>query len=101
MSRLEDQKEEEGLMDLQDTVGAVAFCEADGVAAGVSRSVIHKAQMIILFDGFGESNSGGLLLKYSGRVGEAAVYGAGCWAESSRDCRQGVACSVSGKGTSG
>ncbi len=29
----------EGLMDLQDTVGAVAFCEADGVAAGVSRFV--------------------------------------------------------------
>jgi taspase (threonine aspartase 1) len=28
-----------GLMDLQDTVGAVAFQGTDGVAAGVSRSV--------------------------------------------------------------
>jgi taspase (threonine aspartase 1) len=29
-----------GLMDLQDTVGAVAFHETGGVAAGVSRSVL-------------------------------------------------------------
>jgi hypothetical protein len=37
----------EGLMDLQDTVGAVAFREADGVAAGVSRFVLAP----FLFDG--------------------------------------------------
>jgi isoaspartyl peptidase/L-asparaginase-like protein (Ntn-hydrolase superfamily) len=35
----EEKEAAEGLMDLQDTVGAVAFREADGVAAGVSRFV--------------------------------------------------------------
>ncbi|KAF8740783.1 hypothetical protein AX14_007161 [Amanita brunnescens Koide BX004] len=59
-----------GLHDVQDTVGAVAWVEGDGAAAGVS--------------------SGGLLLKHSGRIGEAAVYGAGCWAQ------REMACSVSG-----
>ncbi|EKM54492.1 uncharacterized protein PHACADRAFT_96391, partial [Phanerochaete carnosa HHB-10118-sp] len=65
---------------LQDTVGAVAWdCHAD-LAAGVS--------------------SGGLLLKCPGRVGEAAVYGAGCWAQQSAETSTGVgiACSVSGSG---
>ncbi|VDC01663.1 unnamed protein product [Peniophora sp. CBMAI 1063] len=58
----------------QDTVGAVAlgFGDSPTLAAGVS--------------------SGGLLLKSPGRVGEAAVYGAGTWA----DAR--VAISVSGQG---
>ncbi|KAL0956396.1 hypothetical protein HGRIS_002543 [Hohenbuehelia grisea] len=44
-----------------DTVGAVALDSVDGMAAGVS--------------------SGGILLKHPGRVGEAAIFGAGCWAE--------------------
>ncbi|CAA7261698.1 unnamed protein product [Cyclocybe aegerita] len=43
-------EEEEGLTDVQDTVGAVAFHTDDGFAGGVS--------------------SGGVLLKYPGRVGE-------------------------------
>ncbi|KAF8274472.1 nucleophile aminohydrolase [Lactarius quietus] len=52
----------------QDTVGAVVVQgDAGDVAAGVS--------------------SGGLLLKPSGRVGEAAVFGAGCWAERLTDGR--------------
>ncbi|KIY44473.1 N-terminal nucleophile aminohydrolase, partial [Fistulina hepatica ATCC 64428] len=58
---------------LQDTVGAAAWHPSSGPAAGVS--------------------SGGLLLKLSGRVGEAAIYGAGCWAESYSG--GAVACSVS------
>ncbi|KAG7098750.1 hypothetical protein E1B28_000660 [Marasmius oreades] len=68
---------------LQDTVGAVAVC-GDAVAAGVS--------------------SGGLLLKFPGRVGEAGIFGAGCWAQrwerSSPSCfsRHTMACSVSGAG---
>lgn len=63
----------------QDTVGAVVVQgdAGDDVAAGVS--------------------SGGLLLKPSGRVGEAAVFGAGCWAERLSDGRS-IACSVSGQG---
>ncbi|QRV94178.1 asparaginase [Ceratobasidium sp. AG-Ba] len=63
---------------LQDTVGAVA-CAIDGdVSAGVS--------------------SGGILLKRSGRVGEAAIFGSGCWASGARDGLNAVACSISGAG---
>ncbi|KAF9263319.1 N-terminal nucleophile aminohydrolase [Marasmius fiardii PR-910] len=67
----------------QDTVGAVAVC-GEAVAAGVS--------------------SGGLLLKFPGRVGEAGLFGAGCWAQrwessSPSFCNRHVmACSVSGAG---
>lgn len=44
-----------------DTVGCVALSPDGRVAAGVS--------------------SGGIVLKTEGRVGEAAVFGAGCWAQ--------------------
>ncbi|CAL1707634.1 unnamed protein product [Somion occarium] len=72
-----------GLRDIQDTVGAIAWDPDGGLAAGVS--------------------SGGLLLKHSGRIGEAATFGAGCWAHqlASNDVScsfGGVACSVSGTG---
>ncbi|KAF8135751.1 nucleophile aminohydrolase [Boletus edulis] len=63
---------------MQDTVGAVVWDSEGNLAAGVS--------------------SGGLLLKYSGRIGEAAAFGAGCWAEQSQDGRTGMACSISGAG---
>ncbi|KAN0090850.1 Nucleophile aminohydrolase [Tylopilus felleus] len=63
---------------MQDTVGAVAWDSEGKLAAGVS--------------------SGGLLLKYSGRIGEAAAFGAGCWAEQSQDGQAGMACSISGAG---
>ncbi|EIW63309.1 N-terminal nucleophile aminohydrolase [Trametes versicolor FP-101664 SS1] len=62
----------DGLHDRQDTVGAIALDAEGNLAAGVS--------------------SGGLLLKLPGRVGEAAMYGAGCWAT------HRVSCSVSGAG---
>jgi len=62
---------------MEDTVGAVA-CRDVGMAAGVS--------------------SGGLLLKCPGRVGEAAVFGAGCFVHSPQGGDFGVACSVSGTG---
>ncbi|KAE9411265.1 N-terminal nucleophile aminohydrolase [Gymnopus androsaceus JB14] len=66
------------LHDLQDTVGAVACCSGN-MAAGVS--------------------SGGLLLKMEGRCGEAAVFGAGCWAQNICPKAQiGMACSISGTG---
>ncbi|TFK73923.1 N-terminal nucleophile aminohydrolase [Pluteus cervinus] len=66
-----------GLDDIQDTVGAVAWSNAHGFAAGVS--------------------SGGLLLKHPGRIGQAATFGAGCWAQHTPN-KCGMACSVSGAG---
>ncbi|KAH0827475.1 nucleophile aminohydrolase [Lanmaoa asiatica] len=63
---------------MQDTVGAVAWDSEGNLAAGVS--------------------SGGLLLKYSGRIGEAATFGVGCWAEQSQNGQAGMACSISGAG---
>lgn len=59
-----------------DTVGAVALGRDWSTAAGVS--------------------SGGLLLKQAGRVGHAAMFGAGVWAE--EDDELSVAVSVSGCG---
>ncbi|XP_055843090.1 threonine aspartase 1 [Episyrphus balteatus] len=59
-----------------DTVGAICV-DADGnCAAGCS--------------------SGGLILKVSGRVGQAATYGAGCWATSTAD--MSVATCTTGNG---
>ena len=58
---------------LWDTVGAVCVDAAGRVAAGVS--------------------SGGILLKFPGRVGEAACPGAGCWADQSGDGAAGVSTS--------
>ncbi|KDN46218.1 hypothetical protein RSAG8_04445, partial [Rhizoctonia solani AG-8 WAC10335] len=63
---------------VQDTVGA-RLCTIDGdVSAGVS--------------------SGGILLKPTGRIGEAACFGAGCWASGARGALNAVACSISGAG---
>ncbi|KAG9009332.1 hypothetical protein FRB94_012149 [Tulasnella sp. JGI-2019a] len=64
---------------LADTVGAVAFCWEIGA----------KVQQIDVAAGV---SSGGILLKPSGRVGGAAIFGAGCWAS------RRVAVSVSGTG---
>ncbi|GLB37601.1 putative N-terminal nucleophile aminohydrolase [Lyophyllum shimeji] len=73
-----DQTEAASLNDIQDTVGAVACQDANAVAAGVS--------------------SGGILLKHPGRIGEAAIFGAGCWAEYFADAGVRIACSISGAG---
>lgn len=57
----------------------------------------------ICVDSFGNvasaSSSGGLLLKYPGRIGQAPIYGAGYWAENSQEkSKPSVACTVTGVG---
>ncbi|XP_053086817.1 threonine aspartase 1 isoform X4 [Pangasianodon hypophthalmus] len=62
-----------------DTVGAVVVDQQGNVAAAVS--------------------SGGLAMKHPGRVGQAAQYGCGCWAENAHDARTySTAVSTSGCG---
>lgn len=66
--------------ELCDTVGAVCIEDQGNIVSGVS--------------------SGGIWLKYPGRIGEAAVYGAGAWAEtvSSDGIEMNAATSVTGTG---
>lgn len=54
---------------MQDTVGAVAWDDEGNLAAGVSRCVLR----IALLEESRIVPSGGLLLKYSGRIGEVSL----------------------------
>ncbi|GJJ78188.1 taspase, threonine aspartase, 1 [Entomortierella parvispora] len=83
MNSATENKDEDDI--LQDTVGAICVDGFGRVAAGVS--------------------SGGIALKFSGRVSEAALFGAGCWAQDASPSSEptapsshGFACSMTGAG---
>ena len=62
------QKQDQGTeMPMQDTVGAISWDSNGGLAAGVSRSVLASACARAH-----SVRSGGLLLKYPGRIGEVS-----------------------------
>jgi taspase (threonine aspartase 1) len=83
---------------------------ADHVSAAThdsaASSVLHDTVGAVVCDGVHVSaavSSGGVWLKHCGRVGEAASFGAGCWAEDAQTsteigCSWGVGASVSGVG---
>uniref|UniRef100_H2YNZ5 Uncharacterized protein n=1 Tax=Ciona savignyi TaxID=51511 RepID=H2YNZ5_CIOSA len=73
-----DKKDATDIEQRFDTVGAVALDIRGKVASAAS--------------------SGGLLMKLSGRVGQAATYGCGCWAEIGAGPKPSIAVSTTGCG---
>lgn len=62
----------------QDTVGAICIDENGNISSGVS--------------------SGGISMKFPGRVGEASCFGCGCWSQNEGEDVTGVGVSCTGTG---
>lgn len=77
-----------------DNVLSDSFCTQDGVQDTVGAVCVDKEGNVAA-----ASSSGGIWLKHAGRLGPAALYGSGCWAQNqASSSKAGVAGVTSGCG---